>query len=201
MLRIAVFGSGRGSNFLAILNAIEQGSIPFASIGVVLSNNSSAGILEIAQANNIPAVHLSQKQFGSEEEFVTALLTLLRMHDVNFIILAGYMKRIPPQIIREYRNRMLNIHPALLPKFGGQGMYGHHVHEAVIAAHEPVSGATVHVVDEEYDHGRIVLQGTVPVDPGETPETLAAKVLAIEHEIYPEAIRMFARDSASAKLM
>ena len=201
MLRIAVFGSGRGSNFLAILNAIQQGSIPLASIGVVLSNNSSAGILEIARANNIPAVHLSQKQFGSEEEFVTALLTLLRMYDINFIILAGYMKRIPPQIIREYRNRMLNIHPALLPKFGGQGMYGHHVHEAVIAAHEPVSGATVHVVDEEYDHGRIVLQGTVPVDPGETPETLAAKVLAIEHDIYPEAIRMFARDSASAKLM
>jgi phosphoribosylglycinamide formyltransferase-1 len=199
MLRIAVFGSGRGSNFLAILNAIQQGSIPFASIGLVLSNNSSAGILEIARANDIPAVHLSQKQFSSEEEFVTALLTLLRTHNINFIVLAGFMKRIPPRIIREYRNRMLNIHPALLPKFGGQGMFGHHVHAAVIAAHEPVSGATVHIVDEEYDHGRIVLQRTVPVDPGETPETLAAKVLAIEHEIYPEAIRMVARDSASAK--
>lgn len=201
MLRIAVFGSGRGSNFLAILNAIQQGTIPFTSIGVVLSNNSNAGILEIARANDIPAVHLSEKQFGSEEEFVTALLALLRTHGINFIILAGYMKRIPPRIISEYRNRMLNIHPALLPKFGGHGMYGHHVHEAVIAAHEPVSGATVHMVDEQYDHGRIVLQRTVPVDPGETPETLAAKVLAIEHEIYPEAVRMFARDSASAKLI
>ena len=191
-LHIGVFGSGRGSNFQAILGAIQEGKIPHAAIRVVISNNSAAGILNIARANAIPAKHVSEKQFSSEQEFIDELLATLRLHDVNFIVLAGYMKRIPRRIIREFRNRIINIHPALLPKFGGQGMYGAYVHEAVIAAGEQFSGATVHRVDEEYDRGATILQKEVEVAPDDTPETLARKVLAVEHEIYPEAVKMFA---------
>lgn len=193
-LDIAVFGSGRGSNFQAILSAIDQGRIPHARIRLVISNNSTAGILEIAHGHALPTVHLSQKQFSNEQAFVDALLAILREHDVNLIVLAGYMKRLPAQLVRAYKNRIINIHPALLPKFGGQGMYGMYVHEAVIAAGEKVSGATVHAVDEEYDHGPVLLQKTVPVLPGDTPETLAARVLSVEHELYPEALRMIAEE-------
>jgi len=199
MLRIAVLGSGRGSNFHAILSAIQEKKIPAARICLVISNNSSAGILEIARASSLPAIHLSQKQYPSEELFVEALLTLLRNHEVNLIVLAGYMKRIHPRVISAYRNRILNIHPALLPKFGGKGMYGHHVHEAVIRAGEKFSGATVHIVDEVYDHGPILLQRRIPVQPEDTPETLAARVLRVEHELYPEALRLIAEGKLSTQ--
>ena len=192
MLNIAVLGSGRGSNFQAILTAMQQGRIPGAKIALVISNNSGAGILEIARNNSLPAVHLSHGQFPTEDQFVDALLSLLGAHEVNFIVLAGYMKRIHPRVVDAYRRRIVNIHPALLPRYGGPGMYGSHVHEAVIAAGDRLSGATVHFVDEEYDHGSIVLQKTVSVAADDTPETLAAKVLEIEHEIYPEAIRRLA---------
>ncbi|MBI4536080.1 MAG: phosphoribosylglycinamide formyltransferase [Ignavibacteriae bacterium] len=191
-LDIAVFGSGRGSNFQAILDAIQQGRIPGARICLVVSNNARAGILEIARSSGVPAEHLSEKAFASETAFVDYLLATLRKHSANFIVLAGYMKRLHQRIIEAYRNRIINIHPALLPRYGGQGMYGMHVHEAVIAARERFSGATVHVVDEQYDHGRIILQRRIPVSPDDSSESLAAKVLKIEHELYPEAIRMFA---------
>ena len=183
MLNIAVFGSGRGSNFQAILQAMEKGKLPGVRIVLVIGNNSGAGILEIAREHGIPALPLSERQFPGEEEFVSKLLHVLSEHNVNFIALAGYMKRLHPRVIKAYRNAIVNIHPALLPKFGGKGLYGMHVHEAVIAAGEKISGATVHIVDEEYDHGRIVLQQTVAVDPQDTPETLAAKVLQLEHKI------------------
>jgi formyltetrahydrofolate-dependent phosphoribosylglycinamide formyltransferase len=199
MLNIAVFGSGRGSNFQVILDAIQEGGIPGAKISVVISNNSTAGILELARANRLPALHLSAKQFAGENAFVDAVLDVLRRHEVNFIVLAGYMKRMHPRIIAAYRGRIINIHPALLPKFGGPGMYGMHVHEAVIAAGETVSGATVHIVDEEYDHGPVVLQREVAVSPGDTPETLAARVLAVEHTLYPEALRLFAEGKVSIR--
>lgn len=199
MLQIAAFGSGRGSNFQAILTAIQQSEIRGARICLVVSNNSNAGILEIARANSIPAVHLSQKQFNNESQFVDELLDTLRIHQANFIVLAGYMKQLHPRIIRTYRNRIINIHPTLLPKFGGKGMYGTSVHEAVIAAGEKFSGATVHIVDEEYDRGPIVLQKKVAVAPDDTPETLAAKVLAVEHEIYPAAVRLFAEGKIVVK--
>lgn len=191
-LNIAVFGSGRGSNFQAILEAIRSGRIPNAAIRVVISNNSNAGILAHARAAGIAAEHISEKKFSGEAEFVRHLLATLRGYDVNFIVLAGYMKRVPQQVIHHFRNRIINIHPALLPKFGGQGMYGMRVHEAVLAAGERVTGATVHFVDEEYDHGAIILQRSVPVEPNDTPESLAARVLNAEHELYPEAIRLFA---------
>ena len=123
--------------------------------------------------------------------FAAAMLQLLKEHDVQLIALAGYLKKIPVSVVREYRNRILNIHPALLPSFGGHGMYGHFVHEAVIASGAKLSGATVHLVDEEYDRGPIVLQKSVPVEPGDTPESLAARVLHVEHEIFPLALQAF----------
>ena len=192
MLQLAVLGSGRGSNFQAILSTIQRGELKGVSIKLVISNNSAAGILEIARTHGLPALHISQKQFVTEVDFVDAMLHALRAHSVNFIVLAGYMKRLHPRMVATYKNRVINIHPALLPEFGGEGMYGMHVHRAVLAAGRPVSGATVHIVDEEYDRGLIVLQRQVTVAPGETPESLAAKVLAVEHGLYPEAIRLFA---------
>ena len=195
MLHIAVFGSGRGSNFSAILGAIQRGEIN-ARINLVVSNKPEAGILQIAEMNSIPAFHISHKQFKTEEEFGVKILDELRNHEINFIVLAGYMKRLPFTVIDRFRNRIINIHPALLPKYGGAGMYGMRVHEAVVAAGERVSGATVHFVDEEYDHGTIVLQRELDVLPGETPESLAARVLKLEHHLYPEAIRLFAEGKA-----
>ncbi len=193
MINIGVFASGRGSNFQAILNAIQEGLLP-ARVVLVLSNKGDAGALEIARAYSLAAVHLSQKQFPDESSFAAAMLDVLKKHNVQIVALAGYLKKIPLTVVREYRNRILNIHPALLPSFGGAGMYGHYVHEAVIASGAKFSGATVHLVDEEYDRGLIVLQKAVAVEVCDTPETLAEKVLTIEHEIYPLALKAFAEN-------
>lgn len=163
-----------------------------AKIVVVISNNSDAGALALARSLHIPALHLSQKQFPSQDAFTNAVLANLDSHAADFIVLAGYMKKIDPRIIRRYRNKIINVHPALLPAFGGHGMYGHHVHEAVIAQHATRSGATVHIVDEEFDHGPIVLQESIPVEETDTPESLAEKVLKIEHRILPRAVELFA---------
>lgn len=190
-MNIAVFASGRGSNLQAILNAIHQNFLP-ARVTVVVSNNSKAGALEIARLHKIPAVHLSLIQFPNEDAYVEKMLAVLQQHGVELIALAGYMKKLPRRIIENFRSRILNIHPALLPAFGGKGMYGHYVHEAVIASGVSVSGATVHLVDEEYDRGPIVMQQTIPVETTDTPETLAAKVLQIEHKLYVEALKAFA---------
>ena len=191
-LHIAVFASGRGSNFQALLQTIEEKRIPNAEIVLVVSNNSDAGALEVARKHDIPAVHLSQKQFATEEEFNRAFHQTLEDHGVNFVALAGYMKRLDAALIKRYRNRIINIHPALLPMFGGKGMYGSRVHEAVIASGVKITGVTVHIVDEEYDHGPIVLQRGVPVEDYDSPDTLAARVLKVEHQLYPEAMRLFA---------
>ena len=197
-MNIGVFASGRGSNFQAILDAIHQ-RVLTARVSLLLSNKSDAGALEIARAHHIPAIHLSQKQFADEPSFAAAMMRLLKEHDVQIIALAGYLKKIPVSVVREYRNRILNIHPALLPSFGGHGMYGHFVHEAVIASGAKLSGATVHLVDEEYDRGPIVLQKSVPVDQEDTAESLAAKVLRVEHEIYPLALQAFAQNRVIIK--
>ncbi len=190
-MNIAVFASGRGSNFQAILNAIQHHLLP-ARICVLVSNNSASGALEIARSNKIPALHLSSRQFGSGAEYVTKLLGVLDEYGTEFVALAGYMKKLPPEMIHRFMNRIANVHPALLPAFGGVGMYGIKVHEAVIAAGCKVSGATVHLVDEEYDRGAIVLQKAVDVDRNDTAESLAARVLVVEHEIYPLALKAFA---------
>jgi phosphoribosylglycinamide formyltransferase-1 len=198
-LRVAVFGSGRGSNFNAIQQAIRNGSLPHVNIAVVISNNGDAGILELARSFDIPALHLSSRQFPNEDAYVEALLTALRERGVNFIVLAGYMKRLHPRIIEAFRNRVINIHPALLPKFGGKGMYGEHVHRAVLASGDRESGASVHLVDEEYDRGPVVLRGTVPVLPSDTVDSLSARVLSLEHKLYAEALRLIAEGKISLK--
>ncbi len=178
---------------MALYNAIKD-EADKARIAVVISNNSDAGALAVARSFHVPAIHLSQKQYLSNSEFVEALLRTLESFQVTLIVLAGYMKKIDPRIIGRYKNRIINIHPALLPAFGGQGMYGHHVHEAVIASGAKISGATVHIVDEEFDHGKIILQESVPVEPDDTPGTLAERVLKVEHTVLPRAVRLFAEN-------
>ncbi|MGD1046601.1 MAG: phosphoribosylglycinamide formyltransferase [Bacteroidota bacterium] len=197
-MNIAVFASGRGSNFQAILNAIDAGFLP-ARIVVLISNKSDAGAMEIARTHNISIKHLSQKMFSSEEALADAMLEVLEENHAEFIALAGYLKKIPTQVIRQYRNRIVNIHPALLPSFGGEGMYGHRVHQAIIASGEKISGATVHLVNEEYDQGPIILQKTITVAQDDTPDSLAAKVLKIEHEIFPLVLKAFAEGRVSVE--
>jgi phosphoribosylglycinamide formyltransferase-1 len=190
VLKIAVFASGRGSNFEALQRAIVERKIS-AKIVTVISNNSSSGVLALARSFDIPAFHISQRQFPQAEMFHQRILETLGTFGVNFIVLAGYMKKLDAEIIRAYPQRIINIHPALLPKFGGAGMYGMNVHTAVIAAGETESGATVHFVNEKYDEGTIIAQGRVAVAEHETPETLAKKVLAVEHQLLPNVVQQF----------
>ena len=191
MLSIAVFASGRGSNFRALFDSIQKESIQ-ARIRLLISNNSDAGAIEFARSVGIRALHLSQKKFSLQQDFVAAILGALRENDIDLIVLAGYMKKIDPEVVAVYHGRIINIHPALLPEFGGHGMYGRHVHEAVIRAGKKNSGATVHYVDEEFDHGNIILQERVPVLENDTPELLAARVLKVEHMILPMAVKQIA---------
>lgn len=190
-LQLGVLASGRGSNFEAILKNIQQKKLD-ASIQVVISNKASAGALEIARENNIPAVFISKKEFPDQERFDEQLLSALKSHHVNFVVLAGYLKMLSPIVIRNFKNRILNIHPALLPSFGGKGMYGHYVHEAVLDYGCKVSGVTVHLVDEEYDTGTPVMQRCVPVLEGDSADDLAARILKEEHKIFTEALQLFA---------
>ncbi len=190
-MRLAVFASGGGTNFQAILDAVARGDLP-ATVALCLSNKADAGALARARRHGVPTVVLDPTDFETEAAYVAALQAALAAHGVNFVALAGYMKKIPAAVVRAFRGRMLNVHPALLPAFGGRGMYGRKVHEAVLAYGVRWTGATVHLVDEDYDTGPIVLQEPVPVQPGDTPETLAARVLEVEHRLYAEALRLFA---------
>lgn len=188
-----MLASGRGSNLAALLSAIEKGEL-HASIVAVISNKAEAGVLDIARARGIPAIHLSNELLPSTEEFDQALLQTLKEHQVEIIALAGYLKKLSSGIIRAYKHRIVNIHPALLPAFGGKGMYGQKVHQAVLDYGCKVSGVTVHLVDEEYDTGPPILQRCVPVKEDDTVETLAARVLEQEHQIYAEALQLFAEE-------
>ena len=188
MKNLAVFASGGGSNLQSIINEIEAGRLD-ARIVFVLSNNSGAKALERARSHGIPAVHFSSVTIPDPAAYEKGMLALLREHRVDCIVLAGYMKLIPAPVVRAFSGRILNIHPALLPKFGGQGMFGMNVHKAVVNAKEKESGATVFFVTEEYDSGPVVLQERVPVLPDDTAETLQQRVLAVEHRLYPEALR------------
>ncbi len=191
-LQIGVLASHGGSNLQAIIDACEAGEIP-ARVVVVISNNSDSGALQRARKHSIDAVHLSNKRYPDERDLDAAVVKVLNDHGVDLVCLAGYMKKRGPLFLKAFPNRVLNIHPALLPKFGGKGFYGAKVHEAVLAAREKESGASVHIVDEQYDHGLVLAQRKVPVLPDDTPETLAARVLVEEHKIYPEVIGKIAR--------
>ncbi len=186
--KIAVFLSGKGSNFSAILAAIQSGRLK-AEVALVVSNTPEAGGLQIGREHGILSVVIERASFASGEEFGMKMLDLLGTHNIDLIALAGYMRKIPPLVIKAFPKKIVNIHPALLPKFGGKGMFGHYVHEAVIAAGETESGATVHYVDEIYDNGEIICQRKLNINPGETPESLAARVLELEHQLYPEVLQ------------
>ena len=185
MLKLGFLASHTGSNMQAIIDACQAGTLA-AEPCVAISNNSRAGALARARRANIAAYHLSERTHGAA--LGAALLAALRRHGVEVICLAGYMKKLGTEVLAAYEGRILNIHPALLPKFGGQGMYGMRVHEAVLAAGERESGATIHLVDEEYDRGRVLAQEKVPVKAEDTPETLQKRVLAVEHRLYPATL-------------
>ena len=189
-LSIAVFASGGGTNLQSLIDSSKKGLFE-GEITAVISNNSGAYALERAREAGIANYHISGKKFPERDRFVDEILKTLAKHNVNLIVLAGYMKLLPLEVVKKYRNRILNIHPALLPKYGGKGMYGMNVHKAVVESGDRISGATVHFVDEIFDHGVILIQRTVPVLPDDDPETLAARVLKVEHKILPAAVSMF----------
>ena len=184
-LRVAVFASGGGSNLQALLD--HQSPSGTWEVVLLVTDRPDAGAVERARGAGIDVAVVGSA--GREPADVAReLLEVLAEHRVDLVLLAGYLKLVPPAVVERYRGRMLNIHPALLPKFGGKGMYGLNVHRAVLAAGEAESGATVHWVDEEYDRGVTVAQDRVPVLEGDTPEVLAARVLAVEHRLYPAAV-------------
>jgi len=191
-LRMAVFASGRGSNFKAIYQAVKNGEL-YADIALLLASSASAGALDFAREKGIPAQPVNRHGFETREEFIANLIEVLQKHETNFIVLAGYLKKIPEEIIKLFPGAITNIHPGLLPAFGGKGMYGERVHKAVLEKGCKISGVTVHLVDAIYDHGPIVAQRCVEVFAADTPGTLAERILKVEHQIYPEVLEDFAR--------
>ncbi len=188
-LRICFFASHGGSNMQAIIDAIKANKIN-AIAALIISNNSSSFALERAKNEGIPAYHLSSKT--NPDDLDDKIIEKMQMHKVNIVVLAGYMKKLNEKIIDFVKGRVLNIHPALLPKFGGRGMYGMNVHKAVIESGEEKSGPTVHLVNSKYDEGRILKQMEVPVLKNDTPDELAARVLEKEHIIYAQTIKEIA---------
>jgi phosphoribosylglycinamide formyltransferase 1 len=171
-----------------VLDACKDGRLN-ARPCLVISNNSDAEALWRAKQDGIVGFHLSSKTHPNPEQLDAAILHLLQQYQIDLVVLAGYMRKLGPQTLAAYRRRVINIHPALLPKYGGQGMYGQRVHEAVLAAGEKETGVTIHLVDDEYDHGDILAQCRVPVLDGDTPETLAQRVLACEHRFLVETLQ------------
>ena len=192
MFKIGVMASGGGSNFKAIIDRIGEGDLD-AQCKFLITNNGGCGAVSHAQSYGIPVYHISGKTHPDTEAYEAALIDVVDRYDIDLLVLAGYMKALPVSMIRRLPNRILNIHPSLLPKYGGKGFWGIHVHEAVIAAHDTESGPTVHLVSEEIDKGRILAQTKVPVLEGDTPETLATRVLVQEHELYWRTIRDYAK--------
>jgi phosphoribosylglycinamide formyltransferase-1 len=186
-LKLGFLASHGGSNMQSIIDACKSGKINAMPV-VVISNNSNSMALERAKNEGIPSYHISQKKYPDPDSLDKAIIDVLEKYEVDLVILAGYMKKLGNKVIQRFKGKILNIHPALLPKYGGEGMYGRFVHEAVIKNKEKESGCTVHIVDEVYDHGRILGQAKVPVLPDDTPETLAARVLEQEHLLYPSII-------------
>lgn len=181
-LRAAVFASGGGTNLQALLDHAS----PDWEVGLVVSNRPDAGALERASRAGV-----AREVVGAEPEQPTAeerMLAALEAHAVDFVLLAGYLKLVPAEVVRRYRDRIVNVHPALLPSFGGKGMYGMHVHRAVLESGVRITGPTVHLADEFYDRGRILAQWPVPVKDGDTAEDVAARVLEVEHRLYPRVV-------------
>jgi phosphoribosylglycinamide formyltransferase 1 len=188
-IRLAVLLSRAGTSLQSLLDRVADGRL-HAQVVAVISNNANAFGLERARRAKIPAFAVSRKDAGSLEEFSRRIFAHCRDAKADLVCLAGFLQLI--EVPDDFLDRVMNIHPALIPAFCGQGFYGHHVHEAVLASGAKVSGCTVHFADNQYDHGPIILQRTVPVLDDDTPDSLAARVFALECEAYPEAIRLFA---------
>jgi phosphoribosylglycinamide formyltransferase-1 len=183
--RIAVLASGRGSNLQAILDYLDKSSGRASyEVAAVISNKTDAPALDLARKRGIPAIVV-----GTDSD---ALAAALDSNKIDIVALAGYLKKIPQSVVETYAGRIVNIHPALLPAHGGEGMYGSRVHEAVIASGDSESGVTVHLVDAEYDRGAIVAQWRIPVLEGDDAQSLAARVLKVEHAMYPRALELIA---------
>lgn len=172
----------------SIIDACKSGLLSATPV-VVISNNIDSGALARAKREGIPACHLSSQSFPDEAELDQMIVNSLLQYNTELVVLAGYMKRIGPLVLAAFPGRVINIHPCLLPKYGGQGMYGMRVHEAVIAAGDKESGVTIHVVNDEYDKGAILAQRKVSVEEGDSAESLAQRVLALEHTLYVDTIR------------
>jgi len=194
MLTLGLLASHRGSNVQAVVAACRSGRIA-ARPGVVISNNASSVVLQFAQSVGVPSCCIGGPAYADDGVRDQAILDALQTHGVDLVLLLGYMKLLGPRTTAAYRGRILNTHPALLPRHGGKGMYGNRVHEAVLAAGDAETGVTLHLVDEEYDHGQIVAQCRVPVKPNDTVESLAARVLEREHEFLVETLQAIAAGS------
>ena len=193
MLKLAVLVSGGGTNLQAIMDSIDDGRITNAEIRVVISNNAGAYALTRAEKYGVEALLLSPKSFDTREEFNQKLLEALKEREIDLVVLAGYLVVVPPCVIEEYENRIINIHPSLIPSFCGTGCYGLHVHEKALARGVRVSGATVHFVDEGTDTGPILLQKPVMVEQDDTPEVLQRRIMEqAEWVILPKAIDLIA---------
>jgi phosphoribosylglycinamide formyltransferase 1 len=186
-MNIAVLASGEGTTLQAVLDACAGGHVP-ARVGVVISNNTGAGALRRARSAGVPTRHVSAATAGGPARLDQALRETLVEFGTDLVMLAGYMKRLGPVTLAEFAGRIINTHPALLPEFGGQGMFGLNVHRAVLAAGRQVSGATVHWVDAHYDSGAVIAQVRVPVEPADSAESLAARVQAAERELVLEVL-------------
>jgi phosphoribosylglycinamide formyltransferase-1 len=187
-IRISVLVSGGGSNLQALIDAQQEGLLGNGKIVQVISSRADAYALKRAADNSIPSIVIDKIRFPKDHDRNAAILSALQSASTDLVVLAGYMNVLAPSVVSNYRNRIINVHPALIPKHCGKGMYGQHVHKAVLAAEDKESGATVHLVDEGVDTGRILIQEKTPVYPGDTAETLAGRVLHIEHKILPAAV-------------
>jgi formyltetrahydrofolate-dependent phosphoribosylglycinamide formyltransferase len=185
--RIVVFASGSGSNFQSILDSIQSGSLPVHCTGLICDREGIYAI-DRAQQADIPVYVIRRRDFDDVSEYALSLVATLQALDPDLIVLAGYLSKVPEMVVANWAGRIINIHPALLPKFGGKGFYGLKVHQAVIDSSETESGCTVHFVDEVYDHGSVIEQAVVPVLPDDTPESLQLRVLEQEHSLLPKVI-------------
>jgi len=190
--RIAVFISGGGTNLQALIDGYKAGILSGKVVWVVSSSAKAYGLTR-AENESIETFVFKPKKYPTPEAAAADLLSRLQERRIDYIALAGYLKLLPDNVVGAYHSRIVNIHPALLPKYGGKGMYGHHVHEAVLASGDKESGATVHLVDEIYDQGRILSQVRVPVLPDDTPDSLAERVLEQEHKLYPRVLNKLIR--------
>ena len=199
MKKIAIFASGGGSNFQRIYRHIQKGNI-LGEIVLIVSNNPQCGAVIFAHEEGLDNFIVNDILFPNPKIQEKCLLQALLQANVELICLAGYIKLLPKGIINEYADRILNIHPALLPQFGGKGFYGMKVHEAVIESGIKESGVTIHLVDEKYDHGKIIVQKRIEVRYGDTAKILAERVLKVEHDLYPRIIKAFCEEKAVCEL-